>query len=164
MTAKALASMLHARRIGRGRWAAKCPSHPDRRPSLSIAEGKKGVLVRCQSLGCTTAQICDALGISVSALFYDDGRSVSPAEMRRIEAQRQVGQRKESVLKRRRGAEIYQARYWEGEVRRLGSLLANTPEIDRLARQFHWALDRSRDAQAAICPYFHPMTVPGEYA
>ena len=47
MTANEFASLLNARRIGPGRWMAKCPGHPDRTPSLSIATGRDG---RCSPL------------------------------------------------------------------------------------------------------------------
>ena len=71
MTGTAFAKLLHARRTGRGKWIAKCPSHPDRKPSLSIAEGKRGVLIRCMSNGCDTRDILGALGLTYSDLFYD---------------------------------------------------------------------------------------------
>jgi hypothetical protein len=71
MTATAFAKLLHARKTGRGKWTAKCPSHDDRRPSLSIAEGKRGVLIRCMSNGCDTRDILRVLGLGFSDLFYD---------------------------------------------------------------------------------------------
>lgn len=70
MTAQELAQILHARKVGKRRWIAKCVAHPDRHPSLSIAEGKKGVLLKCQSNGCDTKTILDALGLRWADLFY----------------------------------------------------------------------------------------------
>jgi hypothetical protein len=71
MTASALAHLLKARRIGKGKWSARCPGHPDRRASLAITEGKRGVLIRCMSHGCDTRDILDAMGLSFSDLFFD---------------------------------------------------------------------------------------------
>ena len=71
MTASQFAQLLHARRIGKGKYLAKCPSHSDHKPSLSIAEGKRGVLVKCMSAGCDTRDILKALGLTYSDLFYD---------------------------------------------------------------------------------------------
>jgi hypothetical protein len=59
----------HPRRTGRG-WVARCPAHTDKHPSLSIAEGERGLLVYCWA-GCTVAEICRALGLDVADLFFD---------------------------------------------------------------------------------------------
>jgi hypothetical protein len=66
MTASALASMLHARRIGKDRWLTHCPSHgSDRHPSLRIFVGKKQpVMLMCQSHQCKPEDILAALGLS----------------------------------------------------------------------------------------------------
>lgn len=72
MTASAFASLINAKRVSKGKWMGRCPSHPDSRPSLSVKEGKRGVLLTCWSAGCTTREICAALGIKVSDLFYDE--------------------------------------------------------------------------------------------
>lgn len=52
-------------------WAAKCPAHEDRAPSLSISLGENDrVLVYCHA-GCSVAAICGALGIGLNELFPD---------------------------------------------------------------------------------------------
>lgn len=48
---------------------ALCPSHPDRKASLAIAEGKKGVVIKCMSAGCETRDILAALGLGWGDLF-----------------------------------------------------------------------------------------------
>ncbi len=59
-------------RNGRG-WSSRCPGHDDRRPSLSISEGRDGcVLLKCHA-GCTLDAICDALGIKKFELFPGRG-------------------------------------------------------------------------------------------
>jgi len=72
MTINEILSQLDAvRRSGHG-WLARCPAHsPDQHPSLSVAEGDKGILLRCWSRGCTPNEIVHALGRTLSDLFYD---------------------------------------------------------------------------------------------
>src|ERR1700730_5984372 len=63
-----LAARLHARRAGKG-WIARCPAHDDRRPSLSISEGRDGrVLIQCFA-GCSTDAITSSLGLAMTDRF-----------------------------------------------------------------------------------------------
>jgi len=56
------------RQTGQGKWMARCPSHDDQSPSLSIKEAGNCVLLHCFS-GCTVTDICAAIGIGVQELF-----------------------------------------------------------------------------------------------
>jgi DNA primase len=48
--------------VGRGRWIALCPVHPDSTPSLSVARGDRvGTLLRCFSCGAHFREILDAI-------------------------------------------------------------------------------------------------------
>lgn len=68
MTAAELAARLNARWTGDD-WIARCPAHDDRKPSLSIAEGKDGrVLLHCHA-GCTHEAVLAELRLTPSALF-----------------------------------------------------------------------------------------------
>ena len=155
MTALEVARLLHARKTSKGKWQASCPAHGrDKHPSLSITEGKSAVLLKCWSHDCTPKSICEALGLTVSDLFYES-RPRAPAHLKRMEAQRKADERKEVAEKAKKRRLIEQANYWRAEVQRLGKLLAEQPDSDKIARQFHWAVDRQRTAQAAIRPYFH---------
>jgi len=59
-----------ARRNGEG-FTARCPAHPDRTPSLSIAEGDDGrALVHCHA-GCDHADVLAALDLGAEDLFPD---------------------------------------------------------------------------------------------
>ena len=72
MTLDELSAQLDGvRRTGRG-VMARCPAHDDRSPSLSIAEGDKGLLIRCWA-GCRVEEICAAMGIAQADLFYNAG-------------------------------------------------------------------------------------------
>lgn len=64
-----LARLEGVRARGSGRWVARCPSHHDRTPSLSIrVAGDGALLVHCFA-GCAAADICAALGLELSDLF-----------------------------------------------------------------------------------------------
>ncbi len=71
---------------------SRCPAHPDRNPSLSICDGKKGVLVKCWS-GCSLQNICKSLGITPRDLFYD-ALEIDPRQ-RKLAAQQREAQRKQ---------------------------------------------------------------------
>ena len=68
MSASQFANLLHARRVGRGKWAANCPCHEGdgrrHKPSLSIADGRKGLVFKCMSAGCDSKDILAAMGLS----------------------------------------------------------------------------------------------------
>lgn len=49
-------------------WIARCPAHKDKTPSLSIAEGHKGILLSCHA-GCSFDAVAKALGLSKKDLF-----------------------------------------------------------------------------------------------
>ncbi len=55
-------------------WAARCPVHDDRHPSLSVKEADDGkVLLHCWT-GCSAVDIVAALGLSFADLFPDAER------------------------------------------------------------------------------------------
>src|SRR5829696_4407270 len=57
-----------ARKVGKG-WQARCPSHADRNPSLTLTEAQDGrVLLRCHA-GCRTEDVVAELGLDMAALF-----------------------------------------------------------------------------------------------
>src|SRR5712692_2441666 len=72
MSAEALLERFQGvRRAGDG-WSALCPAHEDRNPSLSIYVREGKILLRCHA-GCTTEDVCAALGIEMRELFADSG-------------------------------------------------------------------------------------------
>jgi putative DNA primase/helicase len=55
-------------------YRALCPSHPDRKPSLSVSAGDdERILVKCWT-GCTSRAIVVALGLELRDLFADRRR------------------------------------------------------------------------------------------
>lgn len=74
------------RRVSSGRWMAKCPAHPDRSPSLSIATGRDGkVLVRCFA-GCELSAVLQNAGLTIDDLF--PGPPPAPEKLAAITAER----------------------------------------------------------------------------
>lgn len=83
------------KKTGPARYIAKCPSHPDKRPSLTITEKDDGVvLIKCWA-GCGAADILSAVGLDWDALYperTDDhrGRAIkrpwNPADLLQIMA------------------------------------------------------------------------------
>jgi len=57
-------------------WKALCPAHSDKRPSLSIKNGTKGILIKCWA-GCALEDIVAAIGISTSDLFFEQPKHQS---------------------------------------------------------------------------------------
>lgn len=55
-------------RTGPDCWKARCPSHPDRHPSLSIRETDDRVLVHCWA-GCSVGDVLAAVGLEIATLF-----------------------------------------------------------------------------------------------
>ncbi len=63
---------------GQDQWIARCPSHVDRTPSLSIAEKDDRVLIHCYA-GCCVNEVVDAVGLKITDLFpprQDRGKPV----------------------------------------------------------------------------------------
>lgn len=56
---------------GRDRFVAQCPTHDDGRPSLSVRQGDRGVLLYCFA-GCHRKEIAADLGLQESDLFDSD--------------------------------------------------------------------------------------------
>lgn len=67
---------------GGKQWTAHCPckhnhKHGDKNRSLSIGVNGDKILLKCQT-GCTTEDICGAIGIEVKDLFTDAPQSIEP--------------------------------------------------------------------------------------
>jgi hypothetical protein len=75
MTLESIVEKFHARRIG-NRWVAHCPGplhkRGDRKPSLSIAEGRNGGAVLHCFAGCDTESIVSAVGLGLHDLFQGE--------------------------------------------------------------------------------------------
>ena len=161
MTAEAFATFLRARRVGAGRWLARCPAHDDRNPSLSIGTGQDGrVLLHCWP-GCRTSDILAALGLKPKDLF-PSGSPPSAAEIAiaahedEVEAERNREQR---AIERERHD---RTRQLEAVACELGMRLRRTPDgspqEDALTRLYHETLDQLPDRQISDRELFDAMT------
>ena len=88
LTARDIAGLLKAKRNVNGSYQAICPAHEDNRPSLSIADGDKGVVLYCHA-GCSFEEICAKLNVETADLMrpsdlwdrhFSDASTLSIAE------------------------------------------------------------------------------------
>lgn len=85
MTTETLLSLLDGvRNTSRG-WSSRCPSHIDKSPSLSIREAEDGrILLHCFA-GCTTPEVCSAIGIRLADLFQDHPQNqLTPRRLQQV--------------------------------------------------------------------------------
>jgi len=69
MTVKGLLRRLSGVTKSGDGWKAHCPAHTDRKPSLSISEGRDGrILLHCHA-GCSVEAICKAMDLEGADLF-----------------------------------------------------------------------------------------------
>jgi putative DNA primase/helicase len=97
-TGHELAGKLNGKPAGQGRLTAKCPSHSDRRPSLSIGVGRDGkTLFHC--FVCTQEQVLDALrGLGFWPQRH--GRSRSPHRRHQMRQTRRYPGGDQELLRR----------------------------------------------------------------
>lgn len=69
---------------GSGNYLACCPAHDDKKQSLSVKQGDKGVVLKCYA-GCGVRDICARLGIEMKDLFdKPKEQPAAPKQQRRI--------------------------------------------------------------------------------
>ena len=69
MYADQFVALLEGARRSGGGWAARCPAHSDREPSLSVSEGSDGrVLIHCHA-GCPPEEVVGAVGMTIGDLM-----------------------------------------------------------------------------------------------
>ena len=96
MTATELLPLLYGvRPRNSGKWISRCPAHEDRSPSLTIAEGERGLLLKCWA-GCTLQEITVALNVSIKDLFFDTARTTGERRQA-IEQRRQAKAREQAA-------------------------------------------------------------------
>lgn len=73
-----LLSLLHkVKQTGHGQYIARCPSHSDKNPSLSIRNDNGKILLRCFA-GCSAYEIVSSIGLSLSDLFPKESAYSKP--------------------------------------------------------------------------------------
>lgn len=104
MTLDAILTQLDGVRQRGFRWSARCPAHEDNSPSLSVAEGDRGILLRCFA-GCGLQEICGSLGIKQQDLFFD-ALDTNPRRRKAAAQARAQRQREQADGDRRQGRRI----------------------------------------------------------
>lgn len=70
MTAEALLSRLdRVRKVGPGKWSARCPTRDDKSPSLSIRELDDGTVLLHDFGGDSVQSILDSIGLTFADLY-----------------------------------------------------------------------------------------------
>lgn len=72
-----LARLEGVRQVAPSRWMARCSSHPDRSPSLSVRELDDKLLVHCFA-GCDTEDVLTSAGLTFSDLYPERVRGSAP--------------------------------------------------------------------------------------
>lgn len=167
MTIQEFVQLAGAKRIRNGQYLALCPSHRDRKPSLSIREGKRAILLKCWSQNCTAKEITAALGIRLGDLWYlqrTDPKAIREAEKKR----REEDQVTQTITSSIHWHQNYLER-WSRVSTALGYLLMKNPSSDSLAQAFAYALECSREVPArchllkppAYSPFPHTKLLTG---
>jgi hypothetical protein len=68
-----LSRLSKVKKTGADKWAAQCPAHEDRSPSLAIKDADGTILLHCFA-GCSPGDVCASVGISLTDLFPDTGK------------------------------------------------------------------------------------------
>lgn len=105
MSAEAIAKAFGGRRVGAG-WSARCPSHDDQSPSLSLRDSGDGkVLVHCHA-GCTQGSVITVLK---QRGLWPNGVSTA-SDLKLINTPTKLSNSNSDVLRRKRRAqEIWNA-------------------------------------------------------
>lgn len=73
-----LARLDRVRAAGDRKWAACCPAHEDRSPSLSIRDTGERILIHCFA-GCFAEDVLSAIGLTFADLYADESRAAREA-------------------------------------------------------------------------------------
>ena len=139
MTVDEFIALLHGvRRTSRG-VLAKCPAHDDRNPSLSVHLGDRGLLVKCWA-GCRLEDICAALGIRQTDLFFDS-LTDDPRQRREAARQRAAQRIRHEAQQQAEGLVIDALREAEYFVRSRQDLNISTWNHERLHEELHALAD-----------------------
>jgi len=68
---RVLGRLAGVRQNAPGRWIARCPSHEDRSPSLSVRELEDGRVLLHDFAGCGVEDVLGALGLTLADLFEE---------------------------------------------------------------------------------------------
>lgn len=97
MNGEEFLELLDGVRKGSQGWMARCPSHDDDSPSLSVSTGDDGrILVHCFA-GCTAEEITDALGLHIRDLFPTQSTNPRVRRDARLKREREQAKRNQEL-------------------------------------------------------------------
>ncbi len=156
MTATELARSLHARRIGKGKWLARCPVHDERTASLSIRDMGDRMSLRCFGCGAGARQVLAALGMAAGEMYYTHGTRPDPEILRQIADQEERYLRDQRQQKDIAYLALKRAYDWDTASHELARLLIVYPHDDRLAVLYHRCLDYMRRCERIAEAHYPP--------
>ncbi|HEY3620734.1 MAG TPA: hypothetical protein VGK96_28355 [Candidatus Sulfotelmatobacter sp.] len=149
MTAGQIVSVFNATRAGKGKWSAKCPSHKDRSPSLSLREGKDAMLIRCWA-GCTIESVLDAVGLQMRDLWYAREGKQDAATIKAIRQKRLKDEQKSYRDNRQRRHQNRQEHLWACVCGALHWMAEKHPENPRIEELFWENIGKTGDKPIAM--------------
>jgi hypothetical protein len=155
--AEQISAHLEARPVRAGRWIARCPSHADRAPSLTVAEGRDGrALLHCFA-GCSLQAILRSAGLTMHQLFPHgpppsrESLTLMAAVRARQRAQECARRRRERVRVERIRLQLRDLRQTAGELaHKLALLPDETPGADALTACYHAMLTEQRTLEREL--------------
>lgn len=119
MTAAEVAKLFNAKKVGKGKWIAKCTGHDDKKPSLTIAEGRRvPVVLKCMSMNCDVRDILRGAGLTWGALF--EGKPTPEIRRRvRLQQTKEAMEREWVLYEMLSAIERHKHRYWMAAARRV---------------------------------------------
>jgi hypothetical protein len=159
MTALQVAQHLNAKKIGRNKWTALCPAHEDRKPSLTISEGKTGVLLSCMSHHCDFLDIVRNAGLKPLMLRYDynPNGEFDKKAYAALQAKQEATASVLAQTKRKTRALVGETRCWETVASLLHAHLVHArelPEGPAIARLWRKALATARDRHGRLWEFW----------
>lgn len=140
-----LAELYDAKRTGHKKFAALCPSHPDRNPSLKFGLHNGVIVMRCHA-GCDTAGVLAARGLTFRNLYLD-GPPPTQAQRRQARMEQDTRERKKEAwngLERAVAAHCRECWQLHHEVATRLIVAEEGKAGDDLAVLFHQTLDQLR--------------------
>lgn len=131
----------------RGGYLALCPVHGDSKPSMTIKDGKRCVLVGCLSHHCDLKDICKAVGITVRSLWYDSEIKQDSKAWAEMQRKRRDAEQADTIASRELRIWHQKVNRWEGAAAMAFATmisLGRTPESLYAADLWHQALNIAR--------------------
>jgi hypothetical protein len=143
MTFPELCRHLQARRVGKGKYMAKCRAHNDQKPSLSVREGRDAALIKCWA-GCDLKDVLKASGLSLKDIWY--ASLEDPAAIRKIRQDREADEAYRDIMREYKRWRLYRQEQWSRMATALAWKLFRNPDSKSLSEAYELALSSCGEA------------------